>query len=229
MDELDARLHRIGQHHFRAKFRLRGRDRAVVDLRGIATVRRHAEELVERRLAPAEPRNDGRQTPYRGHPVFVAQHATATCCRTCLARWHDIPAGRALDDAERGYVVEAICRWIVGQYAPPRRRPGRAARRPRSQDAARSQLDHGHDALTWGDIDGRRRSVVTRSWACREEVATVPPRLLISERCRVWAKPAGSWLLVQSLRSRWSRRSCSSVPPGPRSSWERPVSVQPWR
>jgi uncharacterized protein DUF4186 len=47
--------------------------------------------------------------------VFVAQHATATCCRTCLARWHDLPAGRALDDAERGYVVEAICRWI----APP--------------------------------------------------------------------------------------------------------------
>ncbi len=102
MDELDARLHRIRQHHFRAKFRLRGRDRAVVDLRGIATVRRHAEELIERRLAIAEPRNDGRQTPYRGHPVFVAQHATATCCRTCLERWHDIPAGRVLDDAERG-------------------------------------------------------------------------------------------------------------------------------
>ena len=118
MDELDAKLHRIGQHHFRAKFRLRGRDRAVVDLRGITTVRRHAEELVQRRLAPAQPRNDGRQTPYRGHPVFVAQHATATCCRTCLARWHDIPAGHALDDAERGYVVEAICRWITGQYAP---------------------------------------------------------------------------------------------------------------
>lgn len=52
MDELDARLHRIGQHHFRAKFRLRGRDRAVVDPRGITTLRRHAEELVERRLWP---------------------------------------------------------------------------------------------------------------------------------------------------------------------------------
>lgn len=46
MDELDARLHRIGQHPFRAKFRLRGRDRAVVDLRGITTIRRYAEELV---------------------------------------------------------------------------------------------------------------------------------------------------------------------------------------
>jgi hypothetical protein len=117
MNELDARLHRIRLHQSRAKFRLPGRDRAVVVQRGIATVRRHAEELVERRLAPAEPRNDGRQTPYRGHPVFVAQHATATSCRACLERCHDIPAGRALDDGEQGYVVEAICRWNVGQYA----------------------------------------------------------------------------------------------------------------
>lgn len=118
MNELDTRLQRIGQHHFRAKFHLRGRDRAVVDLPGIATVRKHAQELIESRLAPAEPRNDGKQTPYRGHPVFVAQHATATCCRTCLQRWHGIPAGRPLDDAEQAYVVEAICRWIVAQYAP---------------------------------------------------------------------------------------------------------------
>ncbi len=36
-----------------------------------------------RETAPraAEPRNDGKQTPFRGHPVFTAQHATATCCR----------------------------------------------------------------------------------------------------------------------------------------------------
>lgn len=92
MDDLDARLSRIGQHPSRAKFRLRGRDRAIVDLRGRATVSKHAHELIEKRLAPAEPRNDGKQTPYRGHPMFVAQHATATCCRTCLERWHGIPA-----------------------------------------------------------------------------------------------------------------------------------------
>lgn len=118
MDELDAKLTRIGQHPFRARFRLTGRDRAVVDLRGMTTVRWHAHEIVEQRLAPAEPRNDGRQTPYRGHPVFVAQHATATCCRTCLHRWHGISAGHALDAAERAYIVDAICRWIASQYAP---------------------------------------------------------------------------------------------------------------
>jgi Domain of unknown function (DUF4186) len=118
MTELDARLRRIGRHPFRAKFRLTGRDRAVVDLRGITTVRQHAHDLIGTRLAPAHPRNDGKQTPYRGHPVFVAQHATATCCRTCLQRWHGIPAGRELDAAERDYVVNAICHWIEGQYAP---------------------------------------------------------------------------------------------------------------
>lgn len=118
MDALDARLHRIGQHHFRAKFHLRGRERAFVDTRGMTAVRRHADDLIARKLAPAEPLNDGRQTPYRGHPVFVAQHATATCCRTCLARWHGIPAGHALSRDERGYVVDVICRWVELEYSP---------------------------------------------------------------------------------------------------------------
>lgn len=117
-DDLDDRLRRIGQHPFRARFHLHGRDRAIVDLRGIETVRRHAREIVDQRLAPAEPRNDGKQTPYRGHPVFVAQHATATCCRTCLSRWHGIHKGHALTDGEREYVVEAISRWIVAEYLP---------------------------------------------------------------------------------------------------------------
>ncbi|SJM66078.1 DUF4186 domain-containing protein [Gulosibacter sp. 10] len=111
-DDLDALLQRLARQRFRARFHLRGRELETARTRGHDTMRRHAAELIERRLAPAEPTNDGRQTPYRGHPVFVAQHATATCCRTCLHRWHGIPPGRALDGAERARVVEAICRWI---------------------------------------------------------------------------------------------------------------------
>jgi hypothetical protein len=68
-------------------------------------------------VAPAAPRNDGKQTPYRGHPVFVAQHATATCCRTCLERWHALPKGRELTAAQQGYVVDVICRWIDRELA----------------------------------------------------------------------------------------------------------------
>jgi Domain of unknown function (DUF4186) len=75
---IDAKIRSIAEHPFRAKFHLRGRDRGLAELRGPGRLRRHAQEIVARRLAPAQPRNDGKQTPYRGHPVFVAQHATAT-------------------------------------------------------------------------------------------------------------------------------------------------------
>src|SRR3954462_2654769 len=88
---IDATLQRLSRQPFRAKFQLRDREAATVELRGMQAVREHAEELMATRLAPAEPYKDGKQTPYRGHPVFVAHHATATCCRTCLERWHAIP------------------------------------------------------------------------------------------------------------------------------------------
>jgi hypothetical protein len=112
VEDLDRRLDALGRHPFRAKFHLRGRERALVQLRGMPEIRRHAADLFARRVAPAEPRKDGRQTPWGGHPVFVAQHATATCCRTCLERFHGLPKGRELDAAEQAYAVGVICRWI---------------------------------------------------------------------------------------------------------------------
>ncbi len=109
---IDERIDVIGRHPFRARFRLRGRERAIVQLHGMSTVRGHAADLFAKRVAPAAPRQDGRQTPYRGHPVFIAQHATATCCRKCLERWHAIPKGAALDAGQQAYAVDVICRWI---------------------------------------------------------------------------------------------------------------------
>lgn len=80
-------------------------------------VMEHGRGFIAARLAPAQPRNDGRQTPMRGHPIFVAQHATATCCRSCLAKWHGIPAGQALSDAEQNYVLAVIARWLDEQLS----------------------------------------------------------------------------------------------------------------
>ncbi|MFF8994772.1 DUF4186 domain-containing protein [Streptomyces sp. NPDC014983] len=109
---LDRRLDAIARQPFRAKFRLRGRERVTAEVKGPAALRWHAYDLIARRLAPAAPDKDGKQTPYRGHPVFVAQHATATCCRGCLSRRHGIPEGRRLNRTEHLYVVKLICRWI---------------------------------------------------------------------------------------------------------------------
>ena len=82
-------------------------------------VRTHAAEIIGKRLAPAMPKNDGKQTPMRGapkgHPVFLAQHATATCCRGCLEKWHDIPQGRQLTAEEQDRIVNVIMKWIGQQ------------------------------------------------------------------------------------------------------------------
>jgi hypothetical protein len=119
-DRIDARLDALAGQRFRAKFHLRGREAALVQLRGREAIRAHAEDLIGKRLAPALPYKDGKQTPYRGHPVFVAQHATATCCRSCLERSHDIPRGRELTADERAYVVDVLWRWIERELAPTR-------------------------------------------------------------------------------------------------------------
>jgi hypothetical protein len=113
MDAIDARLERLSRQAFRRRFHLRGRDRGLAQLHGPGRLRQHAREIVGKRVAPAEPYKDGKQTPYRGHPVFVAQHATATCCRTCLQRWHEIPKGRDLSADELDYAVEVIARWVA--------------------------------------------------------------------------------------------------------------------
>jgi hypothetical protein len=116
-DPLDALFQALGRSTFRRRFRLRGADLAYLRGKGMDTVLRHADEMIAARLAPAEPLNDGKQTPMRGHPVFVAQHATATCCRGCLAKWHRIPKGRELADFEHAHVVAVIERWIREQDA----------------------------------------------------------------------------------------------------------------
>lgn len=111
-DRLDARLARIARIPFRAKFHLRPPELAYAASRGPETIARHTKELIDARLAPAHPQKDGRQTPWGGHPVFRAQHATATCCRKCLQINHEIIRGHELSEREREYVVHVICRWI---------------------------------------------------------------------------------------------------------------------
>ncbi|MGN0362511.1 MAG: ATP-dependent RecD-like DNA helicase [Bilifractor sp.] len=103
---------RLSRSNFRSKFHLKEKDKEYVKKKGIDTIRSHAQDFVARRLAPAVIPNDGKQTPMHGHPVFIAQHATACCCRGCLFKWHGIPEGRALTKDEQDYVVGVLMTWI---------------------------------------------------------------------------------------------------------------------
>jgi hypothetical protein len=119
MRALDDVFAALARSPFRMRMRLNAHDRAYLADKGVERVLEHAGDFVDERLAPAYPKNDGKQTPMRGHPAFVAQHATATCCRSCLAKWHGVEAGRELSEAERVRVVEAIGRWLAGKDGQP--------------------------------------------------------------------------------------------------------------
>ncbi len=117
MRDLDAVFEALAKSAFRRRFALGVKEQRYLRERGMRMVVAQAHHLIGQRFAQPLPPNDGKQTPFREHPVFIAQHATATCCRSCLAKWHGIEAGRALDDAERRHVVAAIEHWLRTQPA----------------------------------------------------------------------------------------------------------------
>lgn len=115
MRSIDDTLVALSRSRFRSRFRWGPPERAYVRHKGFDTTLAHADAFIADRLAAAEPLNDGRQTPMRGHPVFVAQHATATCCRSCLETWHKISKGQPLSEAERTYIRSLIEQWLRRQ------------------------------------------------------------------------------------------------------------------
>lgn len=105
-------LESLSKSKFRSSFHLNNKMKEYVKEKGIDTIKEHAYDFINRRLKPAYIENDGKQTPMKGHPVFIGQHATATCCRGCLEKWHHIPKNKELSDKEVDYIVNIIVKWI---------------------------------------------------------------------------------------------------------------------
>ena len=112
----DELFQRLSKSKFRSRFKLKEKEKAYIDAKGLDTIKSHAEDFISKRIAPANIPNDGKQTPMRGHPVFIAQHASATCCRECIEKWHGIPKGIQLNEAQQEYLVNVIMEWIKRQY-----------------------------------------------------------------------------------------------------------------
>ena len=108
----DEAFAKLAGSKFRSRVHLSPEDRRYIAEKGMETIRNHAADFVRDRLAPANPPNDGRQTPMRGHPVFLAQHATATCCRGCLNKWWHVPLGVPLTSEQQTKIVNLILAWI---------------------------------------------------------------------------------------------------------------------
>ncbi len=108
-DKLDI----LSKSKFRSSFHLRKREQEYLKKYGLEKIKSHAYDFINDKLAPMYPLNDGAQTPMKNHPVFIAQHATATCCRGCLEKWHKIPKGKELTNNEINYIVALIMEWII--------------------------------------------------------------------------------------------------------------------
>ena len=112
---IETVLEALSKSNFRAKFSLKEKDKEYVRKKGLDIIEEHAKDFIEKRLAPKLIKNDGKQTPMRGHPIFIAQHATATCCRGCLYKWHKIPKNVELTNEQKEYIVKVIMTWIKRQ------------------------------------------------------------------------------------------------------------------
>ena len=120
MQTVDEALAKLQKSKFRSGFHLDEKNVRYIDEKGLDVIRSHAADFVAKRLAPAEIPNDGKQTPMRGHPVFVAQHACACCCRGCLNKLYRVPQGRALTESEQRRIVNLLMAWIEKEYRSKR-------------------------------------------------------------------------------------------------------------
>ncbi len=110
--KLEEKLESLSHSKFRSSFHLGKKEKKYIEEKGLEEIEKHTIEFLKKRLAPKEITNDGHQTPKKGHPTFIAQHATATCCRTCLYKWHHIAKNKELTKEEITYIKNIILAWI---------------------------------------------------------------------------------------------------------------------
>ena len=115
MNMYDDILERLSKSTFRVRFKLRDKEKQYIEQKGLDRIKSHAEDFIRDRVSPSIIPNDGKQTPMKGHPVFIAQHATATCCRGCINKWHKIPKDVELTQEQQDYIVGLIMEWIKRQ------------------------------------------------------------------------------------------------------------------
>lgn len=106
----------LDKSKLRSSFHLKQKDIDYIDSKGSDKIEEHARDFIAKREAPAVIPNDGKQTPMKGHPVFIAQHATATCCRECIRKWHKMKSGVELTQIQQDYLVDVIMKWIKKEY-----------------------------------------------------------------------------------------------------------------
>lgn len=118
MDKIDIILLKLSKSKFRNNFHLNNKMKEYISIKGIDKIKNDAYEIINSRIKPKNPKNDGKQTPMKQvHPIFIAQHACACCCRSCIEKWHHIEKDKELSNEEIDYIVSLLMKWIDKEYS----------------------------------------------------------------------------------------------------------------
>ncbi len=121
MQSREEALYKLSRSKFRSSFHLKEKEKNYVKEKGMDVIESHARDFVRNKLAPAYPKNDGKQTPMKGHPVFIAQHACACCCRGCLNKWYRVPMAVELTEVQQDKIVRLLMSWIESEMNDERK------------------------------------------------------------------------------------------------------------
>ena len=113
---IQNKLNKLSKSKFRSSFHLKQKEIDYISQKGLEEIKKQTYEIINKRLKPEIIKNDGKQTPMKNHPVFIAQHATATCCRKCLYKWHHIKQNKELTEHEIDFITTLIIEWIRRNY-----------------------------------------------------------------------------------------------------------------
>ena len=113
---IQQKLNKLEKSKFRSSFHLKPKEIEYIEKKGLEEIKKQAYEIINKRLKPEIIKNDGKQTPTKNHPVFIGQHATATCCRGCLYKWHHIEKNKELTEHEIDFITTLIIEWIRREY-----------------------------------------------------------------------------------------------------------------
>lgn len=116
MQTIDEALEKLSKSKFRSSFHLKEKDIEYINKVGMEKIRQHAKDFIKTRLAPKYIPNDGKQTPMKGHPVFIAQHACGCCCRGCLNKWYRVNKSTILTKTQQEKIVNLLMAWIEKEY-----------------------------------------------------------------------------------------------------------------
>jgi len=112
---IETKLKALEKSKFRNSFQLRSYMKDYINTKGMDIIEKHCDDFINKNLKIYNKEKDGHQTPTKNHPVFIAQHATATCCRGCIEKWYHIPKEKELNDKEIKSIKAIIMSWINNQ------------------------------------------------------------------------------------------------------------------